>query len=612
MSSPVEQIKEKLSIVDVVGSYLKLEKAGANFKAKCPFHNEKTASFFISPERGSYYCFGCNAKGDIFSFVEQFEGLDFVGALRVLADRAGVELRRENVGDRSRERSERERLYLVMEYATLFYQRQLVGRADVQEYLTKRGLNAATIKDWRLGYAPSGWRTLADYLKSKQVTDVEMEKAGLVKKAERNDQRNDGRSDTVASGAPRYYDRFRGRVMFPIFDAAGRVIAFSGRQFESDGTEAKYINSPETPLFEKSKVLYGWNKAKLEIRKRGQAVLVEGQMDLLACHQAGIENAVATSGTALTPEHVTLIKRLVERLVICYDADTAGAAASRRGFAVALAAGMDVTIATFPAGQDPADIASGAASAAEGAKALVTFISNARHIIDVDLERIMARGLSVHQRDTVVETELLPYVAALESEIQKGRFISTISHKTGIKEQFLWDEVKKLERKNKAQPHSSPNIPVVSGAGPATSAISRKFSRLENIERLLWALILWLEQDGTHTALALDIRQKMSIIVGVTSFEERQKAVASGASRDALLFQAETVFAPVSSGTVEAASLSKQAGELLAHFEAEWLNEQRAVVTRKIKDAEASKDARTVDELSKVHHELSRRLSALH
>src|ERR1035437_5544536 len=260
MSSSVEQIKERLNIEEVVGSYIKLERAGNSLKARCPFHNEKTPSFFVSPDRGSYYCFGCGVKGDIFTFVQEFEGIDFLGALKILADKAGITL--ENFSSKITDK--KERLYQLLEVSTLFLQRNLESEEIPLNYLKKRGLHDETIKTWKIGYVRDEWRTISDHLKSKGFTDDEIERAGITK--------TEGKST---------YDRFRGRIMFPLFDSAGRVIAYSGRQFESDGTEAKYLNSPETPLFEKSKVLYGFDRAKLDIRRAGSALFVEGQMDLL-------------------------------------------------------------------------------------------------------------------------------------------------------------------------------------------------------------------------------------------------------------------------------------------------------------------------------------------
>src|SRR3990167_6310938 len=287
MNSPVDKIKEKISIEDVVSSYIKLERAGANLKARCPFHNEKTPSFFVSPDRGSYYCFGCGASGDIFTFVEEFEGLDFKGALKLLADKAGVVLEiysKEN----KEEKSEKEKLYEVMEETAEFFEKNLAANKPAQEYLKSRGLEEKTIKDFRIGYAILDWRTLYDYLKSKNFSDKEIELAGLAKKPE---------DKTKAM-----YDRFRGRVIFPMGDSSGRIIAFSGRLLVDDGKSAKYLNSPETPIFNKSSVLFGIDKAKESIRKNNFSILVEGQIDLVLSHQAGFRNTVASSGTAMTDQ----------------------------------------------------------------------------------------------------------------------------------------------------------------------------------------------------------------------------------------------------------------------------------------------------------------------
>ncbi|KKP98393.1 MAG: primase protein [Candidatus Nomurabacteria bacterium GW2011_GWA1_36_15] len=272
INSPVQQIKERLSIEEIVSSYIKLEKAGANFKARCPFHNEKTPSFFVSPDRASYYCFGCGAKGDIFSFIEEFEGLDFKGALKILAERAGIPL----VQYSKEKEGEKEKLYRAMEEATKFFEKNLAENKKILEYLKSRGLEEKTIGDFKIGFSLLDWRTLFEYLKSKGFSDKEIELAGLVKKTEKG-----------------FYDRFRGRIMFPISDSSGRIIAFSGRIFEDDGKSAKYLNSPDTPIFSKSAVLYGLDKAKESIRKNNFSILVEGQMDLILSHQAGFRNTVA-------------------------------------------------------------------------------------------------------------------------------------------------------------------------------------------------------------------------------------------------------------------------------------------------------------------------------
>ncbi|MDO8562183.1 MAG: DNA primase, partial [bacterium] len=265
----VQQIKDKLSIVDVVSQYVKLERAGSTLRARCPFHSERTPSFFVSPERGTYHCFGCNVGGDIFSFIEQIEGLDFKGALKILAEKAGVPLVYEKRG----ERDSRERLFELLETVTIFYVSHLSDYA--REYLHKRGINDETIKSFRVGLAGDAWGEASDYLRSKGFSEKEILDTGLAKRGERG-----------------LYDRFRSRIIFPIADSAGRIVGFSGRILpaknivpakaeKSDIEPPKYLNSPETELFHKSRILYAYDRAKQAMRKNNCAVLVEGQLDLI-------------------------------------------------------------------------------------------------------------------------------------------------------------------------------------------------------------------------------------------------------------------------------------------------------------------------------------------
>ena len=248
----VEKIKDRLNVADVVGSYIKLEKAGSNLRACCPFHNEKTPSFFVSPGRGTYKCFGCGEGGDIFSFVEKFEGVDFKGSLKILAERAGVKLEKEN----PRTVDERKKVYDILEKTTVYFENNLKENKSALEYLKNRGIKKQTIEQFRLGFAKEGWQDLYNFLKERDYVDVEIEKAGLIKKNERSS---------------RFYDRFRNRIIFPLFDNLNQPVAFSGRFFGKDEKEgiitAKYLNSPETILFNKSNILYGYNFAKTKINK---------------------------------------------------------------------------------------------------------------------------------------------------------------------------------------------------------------------------------------------------------------------------------------------------------------------------------------------------------
>jgi DNA primase len=342
MNSPVEEIKAKLNIVDLVGTYVRLQKSGTHWKAPCPFHHEKTPSFMVNEERQIWHCFGCNKGGDLFSFLMDIEGIEFKEALRILAEKTGVELPRYS---REASTGPQDRTYEILELATKFYEKQLwdgVGKRQSLPYLRERGLTEETMRRFRLGYAPEGWRNLHDFLVGRGYSPLELEKAGLAIRKERGG----------------YYDRFRDRIMFPIMDVLGRVIGYSARVSPGgDETQAKYINTPETGVYRKSQVLYGIQLAKQAMKAQDFALLVEGNMDVIASHQAGIANTVAVSGTALTAEQLQLIKRYTENLRLFFDMDGAGQVAARRSTELALEKGMNVWIVAIPQGKDAADIA---------------------------------------------------------------------------------------------------------------------------------------------------------------------------------------------------------------------------------------------------------------
>ena len=359
MSSTIEQIKARLSVVEVVGSYFKLERAGANYRARCPFHQEKTPSFFVSPSRGRYHCFGCNRGGDLISFVEEIENLDFVGALKLLAERAGVPYSQPDPALASL----KDRLYLLHEAAVRYYSGQLKANPAALSYLAERGLTDAAIESFRLGWAPPGWRNLGAALAGQGFKEDEMVSAGLL---------------VSASSSKPPYDRFRSRIMFPLTDTVGRAIGFSGRIFGTDDNDqsVKYLNSPATPLYDKSRILYLYDQARLPMRAANRCVLVEGQIDAILSHQAGLAETVAVSGTALTTVHLSLIKRLTDNLIMAFDADLAGVNAGRRAIGLALAAGLEVKIAILPADRDPADLI------CENPAAWRQAVGDAVHVID--------------------------------------------------------------------------------------------------------------------------------------------------------------------------------------------------------------------------------------
>ena len=486
----------------------------------------------------------------------------------MLAKRAGVELRRENPAVRT----ERERLYLAMEHATLFFQRNLGSNEKASGYLKKRGLSDVTIHDWRVGYAPLDWTSAFLYLQKKGVSAYDIERVGLAKKSEKK--------------IGEMYDRFRGRIMFPIFDSSGRVVAFSGRQLESDGTDAKYLNSPETPLFEKSKILYGYDRAKLNIRRQDFALLVEGQMDLLMSHQSGFTNTVASSGTALTVNQLEVLKRLSNKLVIAYDGDGAGERAASRGWQIALGLGMEVKIATLPEGKDPADMC------LENAEAFAKEVSGSRHIIDVELDRIVKSNSDDRGRKVAIEKELMPYVAGLRSIAEQSHFIPEIAYKANMKEEILWQIAKKLS--------SSMQVGV---AEKDTSLNGRKsYNRKDGLSRMLMGLVYWQKSGKAGRAEGLDIRQKVCTILGeeaVIKFESYFAPLEHD-----LIFEAEASYA-------ESKNMERHVDELIFMLKEELLREERDEAMRKLQTAERDKNPQKTQELIKLCQELSNEIGAI-
>ena len=543
MSSPVEKIKDRLSIADVVSWYIKLERAGGSMKAKCPFHNEKTPSFFVSPARGTYYCFGCGAKGDIFSFVEQYEGLDFRGALKLLAEKAGVPL----VYERPEAKSERDRQYKILEEATAFFEKELVAASEAREYLKKRGLTEKTIAHFRIGFAPDEWSSLHHFLTKKEYADKEIETVGLIKMGE------SGRS---------MYDRFRGRIMFPISDTAGRVVGYSGRILKKESSDAKYLNSPETPLFQKSRILFGFDKAKEAIRKRGFAILVEGQMDLIMCHQAGFENAVAVSGTALTAEHVALIKRFADKIMLVFDADSAGYKATLRSAALTLSLGMEVKMAALPSENDPADLLLAAP------KQFADALRSATHIIDFLLAHIALRGYDNRALAKAYEREVLPFIKALQSKIEQSHYVALLADKASLKSDAVWEALKTA--KSAVSPEELQ--PIKKEAEPA------EWRSL--ILRRLWGIVFWQEtvKEGGFDTKA--VRETIAMILGPTSFATAEAVFTPIA--DELIFEAENYFSTD--------ALAKEVPELVRNLSIDVIQERFGQKMKELGEAERAKD----------------------
>ncbi len=472
MRSTVDSIKERLDIFEVASAYIKLEKAGRNFKGRCPFHNEKTPSFMVSPERKSYYCFGCGAKGDIFTLVEEMEGTDFKGALKTLAEKAGVEIENWNKGE---PKPEKDKIYQALEEATKFFEQELEKNSEAKQYLELRGVIPQSTKDFRLGFAPDEWRTLYSHLSAVGFSKEILLKAGLVKVA----------SDEEKEKTP--YDVFRGRIIFPLSDINGRVIAFSGRALKSD-TEPKYLNSPDTVLFTKSEVLFGLDKAKDEIRKKNYTVLVEGQLDLVLSHQVGVKNTVASSGTAFTERHLERLKKLSPRIILAFDGDSAGEKAALRSSILGLGLGLEVKIAELPEGRDPADLSK---SNPEDWKEV---LRRSNHCIEFVLNQIIKTEKDSRKIGKAISTKVLPLITLLGSTIERSHFVSLISKKSGLKEEVIWDDLRKTK---------APDIQLGTSGLPDKEVLEEKseavHTRREIIEDRLKEIDFWTTQVESNS-----------------------------------------------------------------------------------------------------------------
>ncbi len=590
-SSSVEKIKERLSVVDVISSYLKVEKAGGNFKANCPFHNEKTPSFFISPARGSYYCFGCGAKGDIFSFVEQFEGLDFKGALKVLADRAGVPLESYNPKDRS----EKDRLYELMDAATLFYEREFLANSEAQEYIKSRGVTDETRKLFRIGYSPSekvSWRALSNEMRKKGFTDKELELAGLSKYPD---------SGTSEKKDQSPYDRFRDRIMFPISDTGGRVIAFSGRMLHDDGSgvQGKYINSPETPIFKKGSTLYGLDKAKFEIRKRDQAILVEGQMDLVLSHQAGFINTVASSGTALSDTVVADVERgllsglgqvnaLSKKLIIAFDGDKAGLKAAGRAERIALSLGMDVKVVKLPKDMDPADVIR-----KSGGSEWKKIVDGAMHIITLYTSILMEHPLSELARARAVSDKILPYVAVMPSAVERSYFIKEISLKTGIPESALNEDMVKLLNREQTDKQ------VLAEMNAGRKDDNKRGLRIED---RLFGILFWQETLSPPVVDVESLRTKLQAILGDARYAHFIEL--PNDKKNEQIFEVESIYQNTE-------KLEREVEELILNLEEDILGHAIEKIMSELGNAERTGDAEQIKLLLTTSQEIANRLNII-
>jgi len=414
----IDEVKQRVDIVDIVGQYAKLTKSGRTFRGLCPFHSEKHPSFYVYPEQQSWHCFGaCNTGGDVFSFVMKKQGIDFGEALRLLAQRAGVAL--PSKFEPGAESEERQKLYQINQAAALYFHNLLNSPAGekAKSYVTERGFTPQTISDFQLGYSPDKWEGLKKYLTERDYTEKELLNAGLI----------------IEPEGKKTHDRFRNKLMFPIADARGRIIGFGARVLEPSAEGLpKYINSPQTPVFDKSGSLYGINLATTAIRQQNQAVIVEGYMDVITAHQNGFSNVVASMGTAVTEKQINTLKRLSKNITLALDADAAGEEAMLRGVGFENTLGAEVKVIILPEGKDPDDVIK------QDAKTWQKLLAEALPVVDFTFNMVTSElDLTTAKGKSLTVDKLLPIIAEIKDPIRQAHYLQKLAQLLKVSEHSL-------------------------------------------------------------------------------------------------------------------------------------------------------------------------------
>lgn len=593
----IEEIKRKIDIVDLISSYLPLKKAGRNFKALCPFHSEKTPSFMVSQELQIFKCFGCGEGGDVFAFLKKIEGIEFAEALKLLADRAGVALKSFKPSPEVRRK---ERLFAVNNLASEFFHFLLVKHKigkEVYSYLRKRGIQAEAVEKFGLGYAPRSWESLGNFILAKKFSLSDLLSSGLVVQKEK------GRG---------FYDRFRGRLIFPLKDEQGRVVGFSGRRLTENEDEPKYINTPETPIFKKGAFLYGLHLAKTAIKREKLAIIVEGQTDVITPFQAGTENIVASLGTALTSAQIRLLARFTKDIALCFDTDLAGDAAARRGIELAEEAGLTVKVLPLPPSfKDPDEWVRKDPRAWR--EALGKLIS----VYDFIFTTVLGRydlGKVEGKKKTLVE--LLSVLAKIRSAVVKDHYLKRLAEELSVEEGAVRADLERYQRLEKPENFQS-------------QAARKTTARQESLERKVLRLPFFLPLEEAKTALRKLAARDFTDLKRATLFNltkkyflprprlagraaGRRRAVDASVFRDKLGDEIKPLFEEIYFSSDEPESEEELKVELEAVIEAlkrETLRRELKFLGREIKKAEGGGFQRRFKRLQKKFLEVSAKLA---
>jgi DNA primase len=577
-----EKIKEKLDLVEFLRGYLELKPAGNNFKANCPFHKEKTPSFVVSPERQIWHCFGCNEGGDIFKFLMKYENVEFYEALKILAEKANVPLSRVSPS----EQKEFGVLYDINRVATDYYI-SCLNRAPVAlEYLLSRKLSRSSIEEFEIGFAPNDIEGLSLYLINKGFSTSDAVRAGLVLKTERG----------------KYIDRFRGRIMFPLESNFGRVVGFTGRilpQFDA-GEMGKYVNSPETPIFSKSRLLYGLSKAKDSIRKEGFVLLVEGQMDVIMSHQDGVKNTVGTSGTALTDGQLTILKRYSNKLVLNFDSDEAGKRAMERSIDLAQAKDFETEVLDFSAIpetetlKDPADIVAGKPGI------LASVISRSVPAMEYYFSRHPLVNVEIELKKQNVR-ELLRKIMNIPSAIERDYWLKELSFRSSVKEADLLLEAESFGiHKSLGKPAPKAKV------RPSPTKLDRKKAIAERLLSLYFVSeTAKSELERVKNYLPQAELELYNAIVSDSSADSQTKADPSALNE---AMRQKVVELSLKSG-MEEKGIEREILELANNLELEALLEERDALSARIKSNRLSPEEE--EKISLSHMEIAKRIESI-
>lgn len=591
-------IKDRIDIVQFIQEYIPLKKSGANWKANCPFHQEKSPSFMVHPEKQIWHCFGCGKGGDVFSFLQEMEGLGFAEALKLLADRAGVKL------DRfisEIKQSERNRLLEIVKKAAYFFHHFLVdipGSTLARDYLKKRGLKESTIREWNIGYSSDQWDLLVKYLLKYGYGIDDMVASGLVIKR-----------DVEQNRPARYYDRFRGRIMFPIADVHGNIVGFTGRVvIQTDQSGGKYVNTPQTVLYDKSRVVYGLDKAKTAIKAADKVVLVEGQMDVISCHEAGMKYVVAASGTALTVDQIKLTKRFTSNIVMAFDADSAGENAGKRGIDVALEEGMHVKIAQIPEnlGKDADECIR------KDSKRWFKVIEDAVDVMEWYFTNTFKKiDYKNPQNKQAASNVLLQQIVRLPYAVEQEHWLKQLSEKLGVDMGVLREELKKikkeLQRGNRAQ-HILHQ--------PAQKKIEVQPSdRYAILVRMFWVLVF--KFPDIYQGIAEMVQKEFFVSTSFSTlydlwcmyyntseFSIKQLILIYNQQNsdnllDILLLQGDKDFSDMTKKEAE-----EELQKIATNIRIEWLKKTRKEVELELKEAEKSNDQERIGAILKKFQSL--------